>query len=279
MKCSVTVFMTDETIGPVEAARAVEERGLHGLYVPEHTHIPASRATPAPMGEPLPRQYYRTLDPFVALAAAAAVTSRIRLGTGICLLAQRDPIVTAKAVATLDLVSGGRMTFGVGYGWNAEEAAHHGVDFARRRAIVRDKVAAVQALWREDPAEHHGPHVAFGPSHAFPKPVQQPRPPVWLGVAAGPRNFADLVAWADGWIPIGARGLAEAMPRLHALLEDAGRDPATFAVVPFGSTPDRAKFERFAEIGITEVVANAPSGPASEVLPWLDRYAAVAEEL
>ena len=143
---------------------------------------------------------------------------------------------------------------------------------------MRDKLEAVQSLWRDDPAEHHGQHVSFGPSHAFPKPLQQPRPPVWLGVGTGPRNFADLVALADGWIPIGGRGLAEAIPKLRSLLADAGRDPQAFEIAPFGSTPDRGKFEHFAAIGITEIVANAPAGPPDRSC-WLDRYADIAQQL
>jgi probable F420-dependent oxidoreductase len=279
VRYSVTIFLTDQTIGPAEMAREVEARGLDGLYLPEHTHIPTSRATPAPMGEPLPGYYSRCLDPFVALAAAATATERIRLGTGICLLAQRDPIVTAKEAATLDVLSGGRFTFGVGFGWNAEEARDHGVDFDRRRDVVREKVLAMRALWTAEVAEFSGEHVSFAPSWQWPKPVQQPHPPVWLGVGAGPRNFAHLVTYADGWIPIGGRGLTDALPELRRAFEEAGRDFAGFDVVPFGSSPDAAKFEHFAALGVTEVVANAPVGRRDEVLPFLDRYAEIVEEV
>jgi probable F420-dependent oxidoreductase len=277
MRFSVTIFLTDQTIGPAEMAAETEARGLHALYLPEHTHIPTSRATPAPMGEPLPHYYRRCVDPFVALAAAAAATQRLRVGTGICLLAQREPIVTAKQVATLDMISGGRFTLGVGFGWNREEAEDHGVDFSRRRDVVREKVLAMQTLWRDEEASFDGEHVTFQPSWQWPKPVQRPRPPVWLGVGAGPRNFAQLAEYADGWIPIGGRGLAEAVPQLREAFSAAGRDAASLDIVPFGSSPDEAKFAHFAEVGVTEVVANAPSGGRDEVLPFLDRYAEIVD--
>lgn len=277
MRFSVTIFLTDQTIGVAEMARETEARGFHGLYLPEHTHIPTSRATPAPMGEPLPHYYSRCVDPFVALATAAAATERLRLGTGICLVAQREPIVTAKQVSTLDLVSGGRFTFGVGFGWNREEAEDHGVPFADRREVVREKVLAMQALWRNEEASFDGDHVAFQRSWQWPKPVQQPRPPVWLGVGAGPRNFGHLAEYADGWIPIGGRGLADAVPQLREALSAAGRDPSDLDIVPFGSSPDAAKFEHFAEVGVTEVVANAPCAGREDVLPFLDRYAEIVD--
>jgi probable F420-dependent oxidoreductase len=277
MRFSVTIFLTDETITPAEMARATEERGFFGLYLPEHTHIPTSRATPAPMGEPLPHYYRRCVDPFVALMAAAAATERLRVGTGICLLAQREPIVTAKQIATLDMLSDGRFTLGLGFGWNREEAADHGVDFAQRRDLVREKVLAMQTLWRDEEASFAGEHVNFAPSWQWPKPVQQPRPPVWLGVGAGPTNFAHLAEYADGWIPIGGRGLSEAVPQLRDAFAAAGRDPDDLDIVPFGSSPDVGKFEHFAEVGVTEVVANAPPGDRAEVEKFLDRYAEIVE--
>ena len=279
MRFGVTIFLTDQTIGVVEMARECEARGLDSLYVPEHTHIPTSRRTPAPMGEPLPQYYRRCVDPFVALSAAAAVTERLRIGTGICLVAQRDPIVTAKEVATLDQISGGRFTFGVGFGWNADEAEHHGVDFAQRRAIVREKVEAMRTLWTHDEAEFKGEHVAFSPSWQWPKPMQQPHPPIWLGVAPGPRNLRLLAEMADGWIPIGGRGLTQAVPELRRVAEEIGRDMSNFDIVPFGSTPDRGKFEHFAALGVTEIVTNAPSGTRDEVLPFLDQYADIVTAL
>jgi len=267
------MFATDRSIGAPELARAAEERGFSSLFLPEHTHIPTSRGTPWPGGGELPDEYRRSVDPLVALAAAATVTTRIRLGTGICLVAQREPIVTAKAVATLDMVSGGRFTFGIGYGWNREEMEDHGVDPRRRRDVVREKVLAMQALWRDEAASFQGDHVSLDESWSWPKPVQTPRPPVMIGGAAGPTLFAHVAEYADGWIPIGGAGVREALPRLHRAVEEAGRDPAEVRIVPFGTVPDRGKLDYYEEIGITEVVANVPSGPAAEVLPALDAIA------
>ena len=277
MRFGVTIFLTDQTIGPAEMARECEDRGFDALYLPEHTHIPTSRATPAPMGEPLPHYYQRCVDPFVALAIAAQATQRLRIGTGICLVAQREPIVTAKQVATLDLLSGGRFIFGVGFGWNVEEAADHGVDWPNRRDRVREHVLAMRELWTNEEASFAGEHVSFDASWQWPKPAQTPHPPVWLGVGAGPRNFAALAEYADGWIPIGGRGLTEAIPQLRRVFSESGRDMSNLDIVPFGSTPDRGKFEHFAELGVTEIVANAPCGTAAEVVPFLDRYAHIAE--
>lgn len=279
MRIGITTFITDRsaaTISPGEIGAAVEERGFDGLYLPEHTHIPSSRATPAPMGEPLPEQYWRSLDPFVALTAAAATTSRIRLGTGICLLVERDPIVTAKAVATLDLVSGGRFDLGIGFGWNKEEMADHGVAYADRRAVTTERLQVMRTLWEDDEASFDGVHHTLSPSWAWPKPAA--RIPVWFGGGMGPKNLAFLVEHCDGWIPIGGSGLTEAIPRLHRALEEAGRDPSAFAVVPFGSIPTPGKLEHFAEVGCTAVVCNAPSAARDEFLPFLDEAAAVVAD-
>jgi len=270
------MFATDRSIEPVALARAVEERGFHSLYFPEHTHIPTSRRTPPPTGEAeLAEEYKRTLDPFVALGAAAAATSRIKLGTGIALVAQRDPIVTAKAVATLDSISGGRFVFGIGFGWNREEMADHGVEFATRRERTREHVLAMQRLWSEERAAFAGRFVQFEESWSWPKPVQQPRPPILIGGAPGPKLFAHVAEYADGWIPIGGAGVRAALPDLHHAVREAGRDPAGLKVVLFGSLPDPGKLEYYDSIGITEVVLRVPSAPAEVVLPLLDRYAAL----
>jgi probable F420-dependent oxidoreductase len=274
MRIGVTIFATDRSMGLVELAREAEARGFHSLYVPEHTHIPTSRRTPPPTGdEVLPEEYKRTLDPTVALAAVASVTSRIRLGTGIALVAQHDPLVLAKALATLDLVSGGRLVVGVGYGWNREEMESHGVDYKRRREIVREKMLAIQALWSSEVAEFRGEHVRFEPSWQWPKPVQRPRPTVLIGGAPGPRLFAHVAEWADGWLPIGGAGLRAALPELHRAFEARGRDPATLQVVPMGVLPDAGKLEHYASIGVTEVVLRLPSAPRDAVMPTLDAYA------
>ncbi len=267
------MFLTDRSMGPVALARAAEERGLSSLYVPEHTHIPVSRRTPAPAGAPLAEEYRRTLDPFVALTAAAVTTTRLRVGTGICLVAQRDPIVTAKEVASLDLLSGGRFTFGVGFGWNVEEMQDHGTAPGARRDVVRERVLAMQRLWADDEASFSGEHVQLPPTWSWPKPVQQPWPPVLLGGAAGPILFDHIAEYGDGWIPIGGSGLARSITDLRRVWADAGRDPAALKVVPFGTLPEAGKLEHYRELGCTGCILQLPSGPADEVLPVLDGHA------
>jgi probable F420-dependent oxidoreductase len=273
MRHGVTIFSTDQSIDIVTLAREVEARGFDSLYLPEHTHIPVSRITPPPTGEAeLPEGYKRTLDPFIALAAAAAVTERIRLGTGVALPAQREPIVTAKSLATLDLISGGRFVLGVGFGWNEDEMANHGVAMADRRAVAREHVRAMQALWRDDVARFDGDHVTVAPSWSWPKPTGG-RIPVLIGGGAGPKLFDHIAEYADGWIPIGGTGLGQAIPELRRVVADAGRDPSTLEIVPFGSLPDPGKLEHFAHIGVTECVFRIPSAGPDEVLPILDRWA------
>ena len=268
------MFATDQTIGMADFARAVEARGLHSLYLPEHTHIPTSRRTPPPTGDDeLREEYKRTLDPFVALGLAAAVTERLVVGTGICLLAQREPIVTAKAVATLDSQSGGRFVLGIGFGWNEDEAAQHGVAMPTRREQTREHLLAMRALWRDDVAEFHGAHVDFGPSWSWPKPISSSGPPVFIGGAPGPKLFAHVAEYADGWIPIGGAGIRESLPALREACEARGRDLASLRIVPFGTVPNPGKIEYYASLGITEIVLRVPSGDANRVLPVLDRYA------
>ena len=273
MRIGVTMFATDRTMPVADLAVAAEERGFHSLYLPEHTHIPVSRVTPPPTGDDeLDEGYARTLDPWVALATAAARTTHIRLGTGVALVAEHDPIALAKQVATLDHLSGGRVVLGVGFGWNKEERADHGVAYAARRDVVREHVLAMQALWRDDVASFTGEHVSLSPSWAWPKPVQQPRVQTLLGGAPGPKLFAHIAEWADGWIPIGGAGLAGALPELRRVVEDAGRDPAALHIVPFGTLPDEGKLARYAELGCTEVVLRVPAAERDEVLPVLDDY-------
>jgi probable F420-dependent oxidoreductase len=268
------MFATDRAMGPAELAQAVEERGFHSLFFPEHTHIPTSRETPAPTGEDeLDDRYRRSLDPFVALTAAATVTERIRVGTGICLVAQRDAIGTAKAVATLDLLSGGRFVFGIGFGWNVEEMRSHGIEFKQRRAVVREKVLAMERLWADEVAAFDGEYVDLEPSWAWPKPVQQPRPPVLIGGAAGRKMFAHVAEYADGWIPIGGAGVREALPDLARAAEEAGRDPRTISVVPFGTLPNESKLDYYEGLDCDEVVFYVPPLGVDKVLPILDEYA------
>ncbi|MFJ9640098.1 LLM class F420-dependent oxidoreductase [Streptomyces sp. NPDC101178] len=279
MRIATTIFLTDETVTPVRLARELEQRGFAGLYLPEHTHIPVSRRTPYPAGGDLPREYGRTLDPFVALGQAAAVTERIALGTGITLVAQHDPVDLAKQVATLDHLSGGRFTLGVGYGWNVEEAADHGVAWSTRRELARDRMALMRALWSGEPTAYEGEFGSVQASFAFPKPVQAPRGPVvgprtLIGGGAGPKLFAAIADHADGWLPIGGRGLTESLPKLRAAWEEAGRDPKDLQVVPYAVLPDAGKLAHYAELGIEEVVLQLPPAGEREVLRVLDGYAA-----
>jgi probable F420-dependent oxidoreductase len=274
MQLGVTIFATDRSMSPVEVAREAEARGFVSLYVPEHTHIPISRRTPPPTGDAvLAEEYLRTLDPYVALAAAASVTRSLRLGTGIALVAQHDPIVLAKTLATLDHLSNGRLVVGIGYGWNEDEMESHGVDPRRRRALVREKMLAMQALWSKEVASFEGEFVRFAPSWQWPKPVQQPRPKILIGGAAGPILFAQIAEYADGWIPIGGAGLQRTLPELRSAWDARGRDPSQLQVVPMGVLPDRAKLEFYAKLGVTEAVLRLPSAPRDEVMPVLDEYA------
>lgn len=280
MRFGITMFATDLSMSVPELAREAEQRGFESLFLPEHTHIPVSRRTPPPTGDAeLSEEYKRTLDPFVALAAAAAVTSTIRLGTGVALPAQREPIVTAKAVASLDLLSDGRFVFGIGFGWNEDELENHGVTMRDRRAVVRERVLAMKSLWANEVAGYEGTHVHITPSWSWPKPVQRPSPPVLIGGAAGPKLFAHIAEYGDGWIPIGGAGLSAALPELRQVVEAAGRDPATLEVVPFGSIPDEGKLAHFESVGVTECVLRVPSGPRDVVLPVLDEWAALVARL
>ncbi len=274
MQLGITMFATDRTMDPCDLAREAEARGFHSLYLPEHTHIPVSRRTPPPTGgTELAEEYRRTLDPLVALAAAASVTERILLGTGICVVAQREPIVTAKAIATLDHLSAGRFVFGVGFGWNADEIEHHGVAMPDRRAVAREHVLAMRALWRDDVAEFHGEYVDFGPSWSWPKPARPHGPPVLIGGAPGPKLLGAVAEYADGWIPIGGAGIRAALDDLRRACDSVGREPASIRIVPFGTVPDPGKLDYYAGLGITEIVLRIPGGDRDAVLPVLDEYA------
>ena len=272
MDLGVNLFLTDQSISPAKLARELEDRGFTALYMAEHTHIPVSRATPYPMGGELPENYKRTLDPFVALATAAAVTERLKIGTSICLVTEHDPIALAKAVASLDHVSDGRFTFGVGVGWNKEEAADHGVVWEQRRALTAERVHLMKALWTEDEASYEGELARLEPSWAWPKPVQKPHPRVLVGAAAGPVSFAGIADYADGWMPIGGKGVRENLPKLRAAFEAAGRDPETVQVVPCGVIGDEGKLAHFADLGITEAMLQLPLGDERELMQTLDLY-------
>ena len=259
-------------------ARAVEERGYDSLYLPEHTHLPVAFAAPPALVKGVHLDdYKRSLDPFVSLAAAAAVTDRILLGTGVALVAQHDPIVLAKQIATLDRLSGGRVVLGMGYGWNRDEAADHGVDFAQRRAIAREKVLCMQALWSQDEAEYHGDHVSLPPSFSWPKPVQQPHVRTLVGAGAGPVVFAAVAEYADGWMPIGGAGIGTALDDLRAAFQSmlgvASPNTSSKRSGPaLGTVPDEGKLEHYESIGCSEVVLRIPSGPDGEMLDALDDY-------
>ena len=273
MRLGITAALTDRDLAPATLAVVVEELGFDSLWLPEHTHLPLREDLPPALVEGVRLDdYKRCLDPLVALATAAAVTSRIGLGTGILLAAQHDPILLAKEVATLDHLSGGRVTLGVGYGWNRSEAEDHGVDFPRRRAIVAEHLAAMEAIWSCDEAEFHGEYVDFGPTWSWPKPLQRPRVRTLVGGGATETVLAAAAA-LDGWIPIGGGGLSTALPRLRALAEQAGRDPAALSTVPFGTIGERGKLEHFASLGVTEVVLRIRAGDLRSVRAELEALA------
>ncbi len=278
MKIGVTIHATDRAIAPAELAREAEDRGFHSLYIPEHTHIPTSRRTPAPTGEAeLPEEYSRSPDPYISRAAAAAGTERILLGTGIGLPAQHDHITLAKQIATLDVISRGRFVFGIGFGWNHEEMENHGIDVLRRREWVREKMLAMQALWANEVAEFHGDLIDMEPAWQWPKPVQQPRPPVLIGGGAGPKIFAQIAEDADGWMPIGGAGMREALARLREAMQERGRDPDQLRIVPMGIMPNEDKLAYYRENGATEAVLRLPSAARDKVLPRLDEFARYTE--
>jgi probable F420-dependent oxidoreductase len=273
MRIGVTIHATDKSMSPVELAKEAEDRGFYSLYIPEHTHIPTSRRTPPPTGgDQLAEEYARSLDPYIALAAAASITSKIRLGTGIGLVAQHDTLTFAKQLATLDHVSDGRLVLGIGYGWNREEMENHGIDVSTRRAMVREKMLAMQGLWSQEVSEFHGEFVNFEPSWQWPKPVQRPRPRVLIGGAAGKILFAQMAEYADGWMPFGGAGMKTAVGELRAAFELRGRDPGEIHIVPMGVFPTEEKLDYYASMGVTETVLRLPSAPRDEVMPVLDGY-------
>jgi probable F420-dependent oxidoreductase len=275
---------TPESMDVVEFAAAAEARGFEGLFLPEHTHIPASRATPYPGGMEMPEKYKRVWDPYVALSFVAATTS-LTVGTCVSLVGHHDAITLAKTVATLDRLSRGRVLLGVGYGWNREEFEDHGYDRADVRAILREKVALMRALWTEDVASFEGEHVSLSPSWAWPKPVQEPWPPVLLGVYGTDRHFAELAQWADGWIPMAmptAEELAPDVERLRRAWQAAGRDPGALQIAAM-QLPDAARLEReleaFAALGVGWLMIDVPTAPADVVLPLLDELTRVTTVL
>jgi len=279
MKYGVAMFPTDYAIQADALARELEARGFESLWLPEHTHIPTSRKSPWPGGADLPRDYWHTLDPFVALGAAAAVTKTLMLGTGICLVIERDPIILAKEVASLDFISGGRVLFGIGGGWNAEEMEDHGTPFGERWKILRERISAMKAIWTQEEAEYHGKYVDFDKLWSYPKPVQKPYPPILMG-GSGPHARQRAAEFDGHWMPIiGRDPLDEAMADLRQRAEKAGRDPAAVSVSLFGVRPDEGKLAAWRDMGVARVVFFVPSALAGTVLPLLDQYAAVAKKV
>lgn len=278
MKFGVSIFPTDTSIRPDEVAREVEARGFDSIWFPEHSHIPVSRETPwggVKDAPPLPEQYWRTLDQFVALGYAAGVTTDLKLGAGITLLAQRDPIWTAKEVATLDHLSGGRVIFGIGYGWNKEEMAQHGTSYTERRALLREKVLMMKALWTEEEASYEGDLLSLEPSWAWPKPLQEPHPPIVMGADPGPKTLADIVELCDGWIPNSRRyDIAEQIEKVRTAVADAGRDPEAFEVTAYAAKAEM--IEDLTEAGVDRIVFTLPPLGPDVNIPRLDKLAAAA---
>lgn len=273
MDFGINFFPTDTTLQPIELARAVEARGFDSLWFAEHSHIPVSRATPwggVPGASPLPEKYWRTHDQLTSLAACAAVTDTIRLGTGINLIAQRDPIWTAKEAATVDVLSGGRLQFGIGYGWNVEEMAGHGTDYSERRALTREKILMMKSLWTDEVASFNGELISLEPSWAWPKPVQKPHPPIIMGAGAGPKTIAHMVEFCDGWIPLGRHEIGPKVGEVRRALEDSGRDPESFQLINYGSRTDPDQIEMLMGLGFDEAVFSVDSVASEQVIEKLD---------
>jgi probable F420-dependent oxidoreductase len=276
METGLAVFATHDALDPGGIARLAEERGHDALYFPEHTHIPASRETPHPSGKPLPRHYIHTYDLFVAMTAAAAATTRLRIGSGICLIIERDPIITAKEVASIDHLSGGRVEFGVGAGWNREEIVNHGVDPRKRMKVMRERVEAIREIWTQDEASYHGEFVDFDRIWSWPKPVQWPHPPVLVG-GNGPTVLDRVLAFGDAWIPnYGFPGLLESIEELGRRAGEAGR---RIPVVAFGVPADPAALEELEQAGVSRAVHWLPSTTRGPMERALDRFEDALAEL
>ncbi len=273
MQLGLAYFPTDYSADIRDVARAAEDAGYDSLFVAEHSHIPVSRQTPYPGGGELPRQYEHTLDPFVALTAAACVTERLKVGTGVCLVMQRDPIHTAKESASLDLLSGGRFLFGVGGGWNREEMADHGTDPRQRWEVLRERIGAIKVLWTQEVAEFHGSHVEFAPTHQWPKPVQRPHPPVLVG-GSGSSAIERVLDYGDGWMPISGRGqVTDRIAELQRRASEQGRD--AIPVTIYACRPDADVVRHYGESGVDRCVFMLPSRPAEDVLPLVREWAAL----
>jgi probable F420-dependent oxidoreductase len=282
MQIGAAMFFTDYSMSAAELAQACEARGFESVWAPEHSHIPLARNSPFPSGGELPKQYSQVMDPFVTLSAAAAVTKTIKLGTGVCLVIQRDPIQTAKSVASLDQVSGGRFLFGVGGGWNAEEMADHGTQFKTRFKLMRERIEAMQAIWTEDAAEYHGEFVDFGPMAAWPKPVQKPYPPVIVG-GMFPHAARRALRYGNGWIPHSRRpqyeDVTDFLPQFRQMAAEAGRDLTQVPVTVWGIPEDPDRLRRYEDQGVARGVVQLAAANADTIMPILDRWAGLIRQL
>ena len=278
MKVGAFYFPTDYGINIAELAKALEDRGFDSLFVPEHTHIPTSRKTPFPTGGELPKRYAHTHDPFVALAFAAAATKKLTIGTGICLVPQHEPIATAKAIASLDQLSGGRFVFGIGAGWNVDEMENHGATYKTRFAIMREHVLAMKEIWTKEEAAYHGKHVNFDPIWSWPKPARKAGPPVILG---GETDYTlqRVVEYCDGWFPRPRQGFtgASAVERLKKMAESKGRNFKDFSITVFGAPPDTSVIDEYTKAGIEYALLAVPDLGRDEILKHLDKVAPVAK--
>ncbi|MBL8674683.1 MAG: LLM class F420-dependent oxidoreductase [Rhodospirillales bacterium] len=282
MRIGGAVFFTDYSMTPAEMGRALEERGFDSLWAPEHSHIPLSRKSPFPSGGEVPKKYYDAMDPFVALTAAAAATTKLLVGTGVCLVAQRDPIQTAKLVASIDHVSNGRFLFGIGNGWNQDEMENHGTVFESRHKLARERIEAMKEIWTKSKAEYHGEFVNFDPMMAWPKPVQKPHPPVLVG-GAFPFSARRALRYGDGWIPHRARkqydDVFDLMPNFRQMAAEADRDLASVPVTIWGAKPDADLLRRDRDGGVSRVIITFESAKLDEVLPEMDKWAAIIRKL
>ena len=273
-----SMFFTEYSITPGALGQALEQRGFESVWAPEHSHIPVTRKTPYAGGGDLPRRYYDAMDPFVTLTAAAMATHTLKIGTGICLVIQRDPIQTAKLVASIDQVSGGRFLFGVGDGWNRDEIENHGTRFASRHKLARERIEAMKAIWTQEKAQYHGEFVNFDPIMAWPKPVQKPHPPVIVG-GAFPYSARRAIRYGDGWIPHAARGtyeeIADLIPEFRKMAREAGRDHASIEMTVWFPKREVDVMKRYQDLGVKRVVFNLESEKADKVLPELDAWAGV----
>jgi probable F420-dependent oxidoreductase len=278
MKFGASMFFTDYSMSPAALACALEERGFDVLWAPEHSHIPLSRKTPFVLGGELPKRYYDVMDPFVTLTAAAIATTTLKVGTGVCLIAQRDPIQTAKLVASIDHISDGRFVFGIGNGWNQDEMENHGTVFTTRHKLARERIEAMKLIWTQESAEYHGDFVDFGPMTARPKPVQKPHPPIIVG-GAFPYSARRAIRYGNGWMPQATSAnptpLTELIPRFRQMAEEAGRDPTSLAISIGAQPPDIDLIKRYRDLGVDRVSTSLLSENEERILPVLDHWSTI----